>query len=58
MNEMGGIKDDCIITKINEEHFYVVLNAGCKWKDMNHMRIHMNKRKFPNVSMRYVSPET
>ena len=37
MNEQGGVVDDCIVTKVNEEHFYVVLNAGCKDKDMAHM---------------------
>lgn len=37
MNEQGGIVDDCIVTKVTDEHFYVVLNAGCKFKDMDHM---------------------
>jgi aminomethyltransferase len=38
MNDQGGVKDDCIITKVTEEHFYVVLNAGCKDKDLDHFR--------------------
>ena len=38
MNEQGGITDDCIVTKVSDDHFYVVLNAGCKDKDMAHMR--------------------
>ena len=37
MNESGGVVDDCIVTKVEEDHFYVVLNAGCKDKDMAHM---------------------
>jgi len=37
MNEMGGIKDDCIITKVSEDSFFVVLNAGCKEKDLDHI---------------------
>eukprot|EP00349_Pseudokeronopsis_sp_Brazil_P003892 CAMPEP_0202965114 /NCGR_PEP_ID=MMETSP1396-20130829/9204_1 /ASSEMBLY_ACC=CAM_ASM_000872 /TAXON_ID= /ORGANISM="Pseudokeronopsis sp., Strain Brazil" /LENGTH=359 /DNA_ID=CAMNT_0049687737 /DNA_START=135 /DNA_END=1214 /DNA_ORIENTATION=- len=37
MNEKGGIKDDCIITKDEEEKFFVVLNAGCKEKDLKHL---------------------
>ena len=37
MNENGGITDDCIVTKVKDNHFYVVLNAGCKDKDMAHM---------------------
>jgi len=34
-NENGGIIDDLIITKINDEKFFIVLNAGCKEKDAN-----------------------
>lgn len=26
--------DDCIITKVSDTEFYVVLNAGCKEKDL------------------------
>ena len=54
MNEEGGIKDDCIITKVNDEHFYVVLNAGCKDKDMAHMLNHMGKF---NCTMDYHSED-
>ena len=43
MNEKGGINDDCIINKVNDEHYYVVLNAGCKHADMEHMKNHMGK---------------
>lgn len=32
-NENGGIIDDLIITKISDEKFFIVLNAGCKEKD-------------------------
>ena len=32
-NPEGGIIDDLIITKINDEKFFIVLNAGCKEKD-------------------------
>jgi len=38
MNEKGGIKDDCIITKDQDGKFFVVLNAGCKDKDLEHLR--------------------
>ena len=37
MTEKGTIKDDCIITKLAEDDFYVVLNAGCKETDLKHM---------------------
>ena len=40
MLENGGIKDDCIITKLSEDDFYVVLNAGCKFTDMDHIKEH------------------
>ena len=55
MNENGGIKDDCIVTKLNEDHFYMVVNAGCKYKDMGHMKIHLQDKKFAKCSMEYVS---
>lgn len=35
-NERGGLLDDCIITKY-EDHIFVVLNAGCKEKDVEHL---------------------
>lgn len=34
LNENGGIIDDTIITKHNDEKFYVVTNAGCRDKDI------------------------
>ena len=40
MLENGGIKDDCIITKMDEDDFYVVLNAGCKETDLEHIEKH------------------
>ncbi|CAG9583925.1 putative glycine synthase [Leishmania major strain Friedlin] len=35
-NAQGGIKDDCIVTKM-ADHLFLVLNAGCKEKDVAHM---------------------
>lgn len=37
MLKNGTIKDDCIITKITDNEFNVVLNAGCKDTDMEHI---------------------
>lgn len=37
-NETGGIIDDLIITKLAEDKFFVVFNAGCKEKDIDWMR--------------------
>ena len=55
MNEKGGITDDCIITKVKDDHFYVVLNAGCKYKDMKHMANYMGK--FKDCSLEYHSED-
>lgn len=33
-NEDGGIIDDLIITRLSENKFFVVINAGCKEKDI------------------------
>ena len=40
MLENGGIADDCIITKLKEDDYYVVLNAGCKFTDLEHIKNH------------------
>ena len=37
-NENGGIIDDLIITKITPTKFFVVINAGCKEKDIAWMQ--------------------
>lgn len=34
----GGIVDDCIITRLGPELFYVVTNAGCRAKDLAYLR--------------------
>lgn len=35
-NEAGGIIDDCMITR-KQDHIYMVINAGCKEKDIKHL---------------------
>lgn len=37
-NPEGGIIDDLIITKLTDEKFFIVLNAGCKEKDADWIR--------------------
>lgn len=37
MNTNGGINDDTVISKY-EDHVYMVINAGCKDKDLAHMK--------------------
>ena len=34
LNEQGGIIDDLIITRMTDDKFFAVINAGCKEKDM------------------------
>lgn len=43
MLESGGIKDDCIITKLADDDYFVVLNAGCKFTDLDHMKTYKEK---------------
>lgn len=44
-NEAGGIIDDTVITKVNDEHLYLVLNAGCREKDLAHIHKHLDAFK-------------
>lgn len=37
-NETGGIIDDLIIAKWQEDEFFIVINAACKDKDLHHLR--------------------
>ena len=46
MNEKGGVKDDCIITKVAENEYFVVLNAGCKDKDLEHFNYYQHSKEF------------
>lgn len=40
-NEKGGAIDDSVITKVNDQHIYLVVNAGCRDKDLAHIEEHM-----------------
>ncbi len=40
-NEQGGIVDDLIVTKLSDERFFTVINAGCKDKDIAWMQEHL-----------------
>jgi aminomethyltransferase len=40
-NEKGGAIDDSVITKVKEDHMYIVVNAGCRDKDLAHIEGHM-----------------
>lgn len=52
-NQNGGIIDDLIVTKINDQKFFMVLNAGCKEKDANWIRKNLPANlKFSELSSR------
>lgn len=40
-NDEGGIVDDLIITRLAEDRFFVVINAGCKEKDIAWIKSHL-----------------
>lgn len=52
-NENGGIVDDLIITRLTEDKFFVVINAGCKEKDIAWIKQHLPSQiKFTELSNR------
>lgn len=40
-NEEGGIVDDLIVTRLSEDRFFAVVNAGCKDKDIAWIKSHL-----------------
>ena len=44
-NEKGGIIDDTVITKVNANEIYLVVNAGCREKDLAHLGAHLARAK-------------
>ncbi|KAK9828439.1 hypothetical protein WJX81_008616 [Elliptochloris bilobata] len=42
-NEQGGIIDDTVITKVSPTEVYLVVNAGCREKDLAHIGKHLEK---------------
>ena len=51
-NEEGGIIDDLIITRVSENKFFAVINAGCKDKDIAHIKKHLPD----NITLEYWNP--
>lgn len=37
-NDMGGIQDDLMVSKLGEDHLFLVINAACKHADFAHMK--------------------
>lgn len=48
-NKTGGIIDDLIVTRLTDEKFYVVLNAGRKDEDLKWIRAHLP----PSITLDY-----
>lgn len=44
-NERGGVLDDLIITRWNEDKFFLVVNAACKAQDIAHLRAHLGGQR-------------
>eukprot|EP00244_Chara_vulgaris_P009496 TRINITY_DN404_c0_g1_i5.p1 TRINITY_DN404_c0_g1~~TRINITY_DN404_c0_g1_i5.p1 ORF type:complete len:423 (-),score=76.97 TRINITY_DN404_c0_g1_i5:783-2051(-) len=44
-NDKGGIIDDTVISKKSDSHLYIVVNAGCRDKDLEHIGKHMESFK-------------
>lgn len=44
-NERGGIIDDTIVTRVTATELYVVVNAGCRDKDLAHIGKHLAEAK-------------
>ena len=44
-NPNGGIIDDLIISRTSQSYLYVVSNAGCRDKDLAHLRTHLAEFK-------------
>ncbi|XP_058095172.1 aminomethyltransferase, mitochondrial [Magnolia sinica] len=44
-NEKGGAIDDSVITKVKDDYIYLVVNAGCRDKDLAHIEAHMKSFK-------------
>ncbi len=42
-NEEGGVIDDLMITRIEENKFFLVINAGCKEKDIHHLQANLKE---------------
>lgn len=52
MNEKGGIVDDTVICNAGD-HFYMVVNGACKYKDMNHFKKYLSENSKLDVKMEY-----
>ena len=53
-NEQGGIIDDTVVTKVNSEDIYIVLNGACSEKDQAHINKHLAKWKGEGKDVEFI----
>ncbi|RZC42052.1 aminomethyltransferase, mitochondrial [Asbolus verrucosus] len=60
-NDQGGVLDDLIITKISQDHLYVVSNAAMKKQDQAHLlkALENHKKNSPssNIKVKFFEPQ-
>lgn len=58
-NDNGGIIDDLIITKTDQDYLYVVSNAGCMVKDKKLMENKLNefKSRSKDIDLKYLNDQ-
>ena len=44
-NEKGGVIDDTVLAKVKDDHIYMVVNAGCRDRDLAHIEEHIKAFK-------------
>lgn len=49
-NEQGGVRDDLIITRWDQERFFLVVNADCKAQDIAHLHDHLTGQELSVLS--------
>lgn len=52
-NEQGGIMDDTIITS-QDDYFQLVVNAACRRKDLDHLRLHIEWARLQGLDVSLV----
>lgn len=56
LNEDGGVVDDIIVYRLDDAEFMIVINAGCKDKDLDWLRSYI--RSFPGAVLEDISDRT
>ncbi|MCL4117048.1 UNVERIFIED_CONTAM: hypothetical protein GTU68_062074 [Idotea baltica] len=43
-NDSGGVLDDLMVARLDNQSFLLIVNAACKWQDLEHLRSHVNNQ--------------